>query len=437
MNRICLGGMLLFGLNVAVAGAEYFTQYEKDTFGKKDETSSELSVAVAPDRPGAIYQCGETAVVQVKIGGMDSGTATVAVRREERGTESFERAFSNGAFTVDIDSDTPEFVTCAVTVEKNGVKANKAATIGFSPEKIKPVQTEPEDFMDFWKSAIAEAEKNIPLDAKLEKIDNLSDELADTYKINFANINSTRMYGYICIPKKPGRYPAFFAIPGAGSGFTNVPAEFPRGMAIAMVVNVHDFEIEPATAEQRYAELNRDGIYTLKGMENRETYYYYRTIIGLARGVAYLTGRDEWDKEHLLIWGSSQGGAMALATSALSADKVTAAALNVPAMCDFANWRDGRRPAWPTQLDLAKQFENTLKYYDGVNFARHIECPVICGVGLMDLTCPPASVFAMYNTLKTPKSMWVSPWMGHDFDPEYSKFRVEWVHEQLLGSEDK
>ncbi|MDD4816573.1 MAG: acetylxylan esterase [Victivallaceae bacterium] len=432
MNRICLGGMLLFGLNAAVAGAEYFTQYEKDTFRKKDDTSSALSVVVTPERSGAIYRCGETAVMKIAVTGLDEGVAAVDIQREARGVEQFERRFTDGAFTVDITSEIPEFVTCAVTVENNGVKTSKAATVGFSPEEIVPAQVEPDDFMNFWTSAIAAAGRDIPLDAKLVKIDRLSDELADTYSINFANINSTRMYGYICVPKKPGKYPAFFAIPGAGSGFTDVPAEFPRGKAIAMVVNVHDFEIEPATAEQRYAELNRDGIYIIKGMESREKYYYYRTIIGLARGVAYLAGRDEWDGKHLLIWGSSQGGAMALATCALNADKVTAAALNVPAMCDFAGWKVGRRPVWPTQLYLAKQFDETLQYYDGVNFARHIECPVICGVGLMDVTCPPASVFAMYNILKTPKSMWVSPWMGHDFDPEYSKFRVDWVREHLL-----
>jgi len=111
---------------------------------------------------------------------------------------------------------------------------------------------------------------------------------------------------------------------------------------------------------------------------------------------------------------------------------VTAAAVNVPAMCGLHAFNHGApAPGWPVDAKMADKYAETLKYYDGVNFAHFIKCPMIFGVGLVDTTCPPWTVFAAYNQVKTPKMIWVSPWMGHDLDPAYTKYRINWIAEQL------
>ena len=40
-------------------------------------------------------------------------------------------------------------------------------------------------------------------------------------------------------------------------------------------------------------------------------------------------------------------------------------------------------------------------YYDCVNFAKRITCPIYISTGFNDATCPPSSVFCMFNQLKS------------------------------------
>jgi cephalosporin-C deacetylase len=43
--------------------------------------------------------------------------------------------------------------------------------------------------------------------------------------------------------------------------------------------------------------------------------------------------------------------------------------------------------------DVEQAFR-TLSYLDGVNFARRAGAPALFSVALMDVTCPPSTVFA-------------------------------------------
>jgi cephalosporin-C deacetylase len=74
---------------------------------------------------------------------------------------------------------------------------------------------------------------------------------------------------------------------------------------------------------------------------------------------------------------------------------------------------------------------NTLSYIDGVNFARYETAPTLFSVGLMDVTCPPSTVFAAYNywgdAIDGPqpeKQMDVYPYNNHEGGQEY-RFREE------------
>ena len=39
----------------------------------------------------------------------------------------------------------------------------------------------------------------------------------------------------------------------------------------------------------------------------------------------------------------------------------------------------------------------TLSYFDGVSFARRAAAPALFSVGLMDMVCPPSTVYAAFN----------------------------------------
>jgi cephalosporin-C deacetylase-like acetyl esterase len=78
----------------------------------------------------------------------------------------------------------------------------------------------------------------------------------------------------------------------------------------------------------------------------------------------------------------------------------------------------GRASAYPNWYSStwdkdAEKVRETSRYFDVVNFARHIACPVLIGLGLRDETCPPATVLAAVNVITSPKEVVMLPTSGH------------------------
>ena len=57
---------------------------------------------------------------------------------------------------------------------------------------------------------------------------------------------------------------------------------------------------------------------------------------------------------------------------------------------------------------------NTLSYFDGLNFAVRAKAQALFSVGLMDLTCPPSTVFAAFNHYAGPKKINVWTYNDHE-----------------------
>ncbi len=88
-------------------------------------------------------------------------------------------------------------------------------------EKIQASPNLPEDFTKFWEDGIQALDK-IPPDVKLELLPKYSTPQFDCFKISFANIDNTRIYGFLSVPKdKKGPFPALVNVPGAGPGHCN------------------------------------------------------------------------------------------------------------------------------------------------------------------------------------------------------------------------
>lgn len=59
--------------------------------------------------------------------------------------------------------------------------------------------------------------------------------------------------------------------------------------------------------------------------------------------------------------------------------------------------------------------EETLAYFDGINLAHRITCPIIVSVGLQDSTCPPETGYAMFDAIgSADKRMYAYDGHGHD-----------------------
>jgi cephalosporin-C deacetylase len=56
----------------------------------------------------------------------------------------------------------------------------------------------------------------------------------------------------------------------------------------------------------------------------------------------------------------------------------------------------------------------TLSYFDGLNFAARAKAPALFSVGLMDIICPPSTVFAAFNHYAGEREIKVWPFNGHE-----------------------
>ena len=148
------------------------------------------------------------------------------------------------------------------------------------------------------------------------------------------------------------------------------------------------------------------------------------------------------DAARIGYYGSSQGGAFGLIQTGLTG-RFAATVCNVPAMCDHFGVDLGRNAGWPQyrnnfkvtddkgNVSFDKQADSWIPYYDAVNFARHIQCPIRIIVGFIDSTCSPSSVYAAFNSIpSTDKAIINEIDMTHASRPSYTKAQA-WLKETI------
>jgi len=214
---------------------------------------------------------------------------------------------------------------------------------------------------------------------------------------------------------------------------------------IYLVMNVHPFE--PAAdadgqkklyAEQDQRLLAQYGAprYCQAGAARRETYFYYRVILGINRAVNWLAARPDVDKSRFTYGGTSQGGGFGFILLGLNRN-FTKGVIHVPAITDLLGFQAGRDSGWPKLIENVRPEDKeaaikTAPYFDGAHFAARITCPVRVSVGFIDETCPPAAVYAGYNALKVKdKAIAHGLGMPHRVFPEfYERFDQQWLRQQ-------
>ena len=371
------------------------------------------AVTLTPDREDALYEIGDTAVIELK----NDTPVTVSLSGDYANYTDF--AMPEGGHRFTIPCKTPGFIMVKATAGDDSA----ACGIGISPDKILPDVDEPADFDEFWRKLIAEAD-NIPLDPQLEKLPDLSTEQYTAYRISFANVGNTRIHGFLTIPNGAGPYPIYCSVPGAGPNDTK-PLSKHNERVITLVMNVFPFPL-PASRDEAEKLINNhypdfQGYWALNSPK-LEDFFFYRAILGINRAFNYAAELPQADRKHMVYWGSSQGGAMGVALAALN-PHLTAMVLNVPS--DYSKIIAGAHRSGDDAL-LAY-----LPYFSGVNFAKRIKIPFMTSAGMVDTSCVPFGVAKFYNQIPGEKSICFVPAMGHDFDPEYERMTAEFIDRQL------
>jgi cephalosporin-C deacetylase len=394
-----------------------------------------IKLSVTTDRIDAIYRSGETATFTITSTPASDETVLCTFSKDGIQAQPAQKvALKNGRATINGTLNEPGFLRLQVT--SGGGTSQALGGAAYDPLDLKPSMPVPDDFDQFW-NAQKEALKKVPLKFTLTPVPAPATlQNVDTFDVQVDALGAP-VSGYLSKPKNalPKSLPAILFVHGAGvqsASLANTThwAEKEGGM-LAMDINAHG--IPNGKPKDYYVNLSQNELlnYRAVGNRDRETNYFKGMFLRLIRAIDFLTAQPEWDGKTVIVYGSSQGGYQALAASGLD-PRVTFLCAGVPAGCDHTGSQANRVNGWPKMVPLSADGTpdpvalETSRYVDAVNFAVRAQAKgAALTVGFIDVTCPPTSVYAAYNALSIPKSLYTSPLTGHSNTPEGTKFMQE------------
>lgn len=342
----------------------------------------------------------------------------------------------NGVAHFDVPgAKTPGFTSVRVKVQLDGHTYSSMTNIAFDPYSITPTTTMPDDFEQFWNDAMLKASK-VPMQPTLRHSDEESNDRVDVYYLRLQSYKKGNyVYGVLTVPKTAGRKPAILRLPGAAVRSFNGPNELAYEGFVVLEIGVHGIPVDQDKEIYRQLEAGALAGYTTMGIDNRDTYYYKRSILGCVRAVDYLCTRDDVDTTRIATYGGSQGGMLSIMTAALS-PHISALFAYFPAFCDLTGYYNGRGAGWPhlfrdpNEPNIKARMEVS-RYYDTVNFSRILKAPGFYAWGFNDPACCPTSTFSAYNVITAPKQLQVGRDTGHWLYPWQVENAMKWLKTQF------
>ena len=403
-----------------------------------------------PDHADWLYQIGENAKVEVsfcKYGVPRDGELKYSIGNDMLQPDKHGSVkLKNGRAVINMGTKkTPGFRDMKLSVSLDGKTYEHHIKVGFSVDKIKPYTQEPQDFRSFWQKNVEEL-KQVPLSYTKELYKDYCTDKIDCYlvKLQIDKMGHS-MYGFLFFPKnaQPGKHPVVLCPPGAGIKTIKDPMRnkyYAENGFVRFEVEIHG--LDPRISSETFGEISRafndrNGGYLANGLENKDIYYMKHVYVGLVRCIDFLTSLPEWDGKNVAVQGGSQGGALAIIAAGLDS-RVTQCVANHPALSDMAGYAaKGGTGGYPhfcrqPQILSNKDCLNTLAYFDVVNFARYVKAPTYLTWGYNDMTCPPTTSYAVWNTLKCTKESLLTPINEHWTTTETNRGQMEWIKAHLL-----
>ncbi len=301
-----------------------------------------------------------------------------------------------------------------------------------------PPMTKEPDFDAFWQATLAESVAT-PLNAQVTQIDYPAIG-AKVYEVFYDGWRGARISGWYLLPDRPGPFPTLVQY----HGYSGSKGEVYSYLMWAL----QGYAVLAVDVRGQSGNSNDPGQYTgghvsgwmTQGILDPQEYYYRGVYMDCVRAIDFVCSRPEVDAQRIGIMGVSQGGGLTLAVAALDQRPILAMP-EVPYLCHYRRALEiaMRMPyleianymrRWPKR---EPQVWRTLSYFDNLNLADRITCPVLMTVGLQDDICPPSTVYAVYNKIKAPKQIEVYPYHNHECVEAHWETKLTWAHHYLQG----
>jgi cephalosporin-C deacetylase len=278
----------------------------------------------------------------------------------------------------------------------------------------------PDDFDAFWNDVLRQV-VDIPLEAEVVPDPLRTSEDIEVFQVFYTSLEHVRIAAWYCRPtRRAERTPAILLLPGYQAD-PPIPKEWARKGYIAL-------SVAPRGKLRSHRQFNPGYPNLLTyNIVDRHTYAYRGFYVDIWRGLDFLLSRPEVEPTRIGVTGSSQGGGLTITTAAMRPE-VRAAAAGAPYLCGFMD-AIALTHTYPYEEindylrrhpDSYHAVADTVAYFDGINFADKITCPIIVNIGLQDNVCPPETGYALFNKIgATDKQLY--PYDGHGHDAGRSK----------------
>lgn len=404
------------------------------------------TLTVQVDREDYLYSLGDTAVFNIEMPAIKASSRLKYRFREEETRLVREGIIDSPRerLTLRGSLDRPGFLRLDLELF-NGPDTLRAVTAaGFDVRSIRPVGAVPDDWRLFWQQGLGEIARVEP-DPRVSRWSEQNEPGLTRYLVSLANIEGSRIFGWLSVPDGPGPFPALVYIQGAPGGIEEFHTDpmvlyAKRGM-IVLAINPHGQELGREDSFYR-ALLDRGipGNAAAQGAEDPYRFYFRRVVLGAVRAVDYLCSRQDVDTRRVAVAGASQGGGLSLLLAAVDR-RIKAVTVHVPAMCDYSGALSGRASGWPwliRESGLDPRVIRTAGYFDAALAAGMIHVPAFFTVSYLDRSCPPTTVYAAFNSLRGPRSMIDFPNTTHpaSFTTQNDSLLVKRLEDIFSGMKD-
>lgn len=294
----------------------------------------------------------------------------------------------------------------------------------------------PEDFLQFWERT---AWSHIDEPLTIERTHRDSDD-TDTYtvdRLSFSGADGQRIHGWFGVPKESPGYSigGLLWLPVYGFNALEIGHHSTLPGFATFSINLLGF---PVDFSEQYDSRTAIGGYMAKGLETRETYIFRKFVITALRALDVLAQQPEVDPEKLVAAGMSQGGGLSLWLTTLT-NRLKAVCADMPFFADHHEYRARQMARYPyreifdflqTHPGMEEEVNETLRYFDTLNFAPHARCPAQLSYGTKDPAVRPGGVKSVLAALPEPKNLIVYE-NGHEWVPTMPQNNLAWVRQFL------
>ena len=394
-------------------------------------TGQLVTMTASCDMPGHMFSAGETPTVNVAIENRSDHTLSGEVSAKlpgqpPYGTEQVSlapKSKSSLRFPVPVTQPDVYRVVFSLAVEGAEVVTTDVS-IAYQADRIKPSPSPPDGFSSFW-SSVVRGVRSIPLEMEFTPDDARSDPWIVVGKLRYRGGEGEYISGWYCAPAEKGRYRAMLQLPGYGARHIAVPSALARRGWAVLSIDFTGRDLESRDAPPPYLT---DGILS------PATYSLRKIAAHSLKAIDALASQPQVDSSRIAVSGPGLGAALAITLGALD-ERVRAVAADVPLFCNVNEALASGQ--WPyseirdyVRMHPAhdKAVMRTLSFFDAVNFAPTVKCPVMISLGLRDTTSPPRPVFALFNNLPEHKQIEVYPQAGHEAGGSaHWKAKLDWL----------